>query len=194
MSKNINKKYNGPSVEFETRELESTTLIVPDNLDIVWGTTHQQKNSTEISLMCKRYNVSRKIISKRWDAHKSNQMLTHNHNNNDNNSNICTSKQIANSLFWYVFFLRKVVWDVWGSRNYWSSFVTSDSNVVLLMFSTANNFYVLCSVLYSVIYIHIYVMHIIYIIPHTVMILIIISKYQNYCWCVEQSNSIYIYI
>jgi hypothetical protein len=65
MSKNINKKYNGPSVEFETRELESTTLIVPDNLDIVWGTTHQQKNSTEISLMCKRYNVSRKIISKR---------------------------------------------------------------------------------------------------------------------------------
>ena len=90
------------------------------------------------------------------------------------------------------FFLRKVVWDVWGSRNYWSSFVTSDSNVVLLMFSTANNFYVLCSVLYSVIYIHIYVMHIIYIIPHTVMILIIISKYQNYCWCVEQSNSIYI--
>ena len=148
--------------------------------------------------MSKRHNVLQQIISKRWNTHKSNQMLTHNNNNNDNNNNnICTSKQIANSFFWYVFpnkrvLIRKVVWDVWGSRNYWSRFVTSDSNVVLLMFSTANNFYVLCSVLYSVIYIHIYVMHIIYIIPHTVMILMIISTYQNNCWCIEQSNSIYI--
>ena len=48
--------------------------------------------------------------------------------------------------------IRKVVWDVWGSRHYWSRFVTSDSNVVLLMFSTANNFYSLCSVLYNVLF------------------------------------------
>ena len=58
------------------------------------------------SLMSKRHNVLQQIISKRWNTHKSNQMLTHN-NNNDNNNNICTSKQIANSFFWYVFSQQK---------------------------------------------------------------------------------------
>jgi len=43
MSKSINKKYNRPSVKLETQELESATLLVSNNLEIVSGTTHHQK-------------------------------------------------------------------------------------------------------------------------------------------------------